>query len=187
MNEYEKLREEILGYRRKKETEKIAFNRSEKIGLFDDLLSPLERKRQKYLRRKKTTRKREKDTLDKLASFRSKIMTKHAEKKQKNEEKMKENVKEFSKNSNDSNQKDAYHKQQNKLDITANDITEDDVERDLNDGNWITHQIRFIHRPQDFDPMARNVDLYEYEVLDPRAKRLKEKWDREHKHQWQRV
>jgi hypothetical protein len=35
----------------------------------------------------------------------------------------------------------------------------------------MTHRVRFTHRPQDFDPMAKNQDRYEYSTFDPKKQR----------------
>jgi len=38
---------------------------------------------------------------------------------------------------------------------------------------WLSHQITFIKRPQDFDPMARSEDVNDYAIIDPREIRAK--------------
>jgi hypothetical protein len=38
------------------------------------------------------------------------------------------------------------------------------------DEGWMKHKVKFKKRPQDFDPMSRDQDTYEYAVFDPRDK-----------------
>lgn len=41
------------------------------------------------------------------------------------------------------------------------------------DENWKTHRVKFVHRPSDFDPMAKDQDRYEYVSFDPRKAHMK--------------
>lgn len=44
----------------------------------------------------------------------------------------------------------------------------EDSDEDPDDNSWMTHQVKFVKRPQDYDHMARNTDDYEYSIVDSR-------------------
>lgn len=55
-------------------------------------------------------------------------------------------------------------KTEDKVKASASTVNEDEGD---DESGWMRHSLAFNKRPQDFDPMARDVTSYEYVLTDP--------------------
>lgn len=107
-------------------------------------MTDLERRRAKYIKKKKMTKDRENRTLDKLNLFKESLLI-----------------------ARDPNYLKTQQTKENKDVFEPNNGIETE--------DWKTHAVQFVHRPQDFDPLSKNQDIYEYASYDPRKARTANK------------
>jgi len=145
-SEMNKLKKDII--ESKKRAASRAFNAKIESNENNELLTPLQRKRQQYIQRNRHTKQRSEDTLTKLAKFQESLQAAKA-------------------NLHSETQVPEAPSEKPKNNEKMESLIDEDDDDDINDKSWMTHQVKFVRRPQDYDPMARNQDQYEYAVFDP--------------------
>jgi len=138
----------------------------------DELLTAVQKKRMKFIRKKQKTKSREAETLAKLALFAESIKKGSDSKKMPKKEMDKQAKTTAAKTPTTTKTTTTTTTATSMTSTTQNEgklgIQDKPSEEDGSDEGWQSHQVKFMKRPQDFDLMQRNTEDYEYSYFDPK-------------------